>query len=160
MRRTIENNTAPVVRGGCDGQGCLDCTTNRQAVAYKIYKRGRWLVVGKLTHFLGDNELILAVAWRNQHGTSTAISLPRAVLLDAKRQGAEWFYLRDDNKMHMYSIRIDDFLRGRLHADGEHYVLISQMQPVPWRPWVYAETEVYVDEQPAVQLALFEGVTA
>ena len=162
------NRSAPAhSRGGCDGQGCLDSTTDKapEPIAYKVRKPGRgngWPVVAKLTYFIGDDEPILAVVWRNQKGTRTAISMPRKVLLDAKNRCARWFYLRDDNRMLMWRISINEFLSGRLHADGEHYVLLSQMQPVPWRDWAYAETEVYVDEQPAErQLVLaLPGVTA
>jgi hypothetical protein len=135
---------------------------------YRWRKPGRgqngWPVVAKLTFFAGSSEPVLAIVWRGQRGTTVAISEPRPVLLDAQSRGAQWSYLRDDNPMLMWRIAIEDFLRGRLRPDGEHYVLRSDMQPVPWREWEYAKRVLYLepvglapeDREPAPrQLSLF-----
>lgn len=135
---------------------------------YRVHKPGRGQdgrpIVGKLTHFIGDTQPILAITWRNQRGTKDAISEPRIVLLDAQQRGARDAYLRDDNRMLMWRIPIADFLRGGLKPDGEHYVPIRDMEPCQWREWEYGEREVYLEPRPAEseprtrQLALFGEV--
>ena len=135
---------------------------------YRVRKSGRgdgWPVVGKLTFFTGSTEPILAIVWRNQRGTAIAISEPRVVLLDAQARGVRLCYLREDNSMRMWCLPIADFLRGRLGPDGEHYVLLSQLTPVTWREWQYAERELRMEpaaqpeppEPPAWQLGLWPG---
>ena len=159
-------------RGDGGGPSRLHFSTSAAAaqepVAYRVRKPGRgggWPIVAKLTYFEGGQGPILGTVWRNQSGTSTALSLPRQVLLDAQRRGAVQFYLRDDNRHLMWRYPLIEFLRGRLQSDGEHYILISWMESVPWRAWAYAEAEMCfgeptvkdVPEPVAEQLSLFGG---
>lgn len=130
-----------------------------QPVALAIHKRGRWCTVAKLTTFLCSDEPILAVAWLQQRGTTRAISLPEVVLDLAERCGATRFYLQDRRRRRMWSLPLTTFRRGRLGADGERYVLLSWLRPVPFREWRFAERTVLLAARsrpapPAVQLAL------
>lgn len=137
--------TRPAVGGGGQGLGsslpgsswlhprhCIP-------VALAVSKRGRRCVVAKLTRFIGDHELVLAVAWRSQQGTKAAISMPVAVLDYARQRGVTRFYLRDDRRMQMRGCDLATFERGQLRADGERYIPLSWLQPVPWRQWAYAK---------------------
>ena len=127
-------------------------------VALAVQKRGRGCVVGKLTYFIGDREPVLAVAWRSQQGTKAAISMPVAAIEYARERGATRFYLRDDRAMTMLTCDLTVFNRGKLQPDGERYIPLSWLQPVPWRPWAYAKTVVELAAQEPVaaqQLALF-----
>jgi hypothetical protein len=111
-----------------------------EPVALQVYKHGRWRTVAKITYFLGGNAPILAVAWRHQGGTAQAISLPTVVLEHARQVGIRWFYLRHDRQHKMWSCPLATFWRGRLGADGERYIPLNWLTPVPWCDWVYAET--------------------
>ena len=127
-------------------------------VALAVSKRGRWCVVAKLTHFTGEREPILAVAWRSQQGTKAAISMSVAAIEYARQHGATRFYLRDDRTMRMWTCDLTAFERGKLQPDGERYIPLSWLQPVPWRPWAYAQTVVELaapEPVAAEQLALF-----
>ena len=120
----------------------LHSTTCRQPEALAIRKRGRWCVVAKLTYFDGGREPILAVVWRGQRGTKTAISMPVVAIEYARRAGATRFYLRDDRAMTMLTCDLSTFDRGRLQSDGERYIPLNWLEPVPWRAWAFAETTV------------------
>ena len=111
-------------------------------VALAVQKRGRRCIVAKLTHFVGDREPILAVAWRSQQGTKAAISLPLPVLEYARQHGASRFYLRDDKRMTMLTCDLATFDRGQLRSDGERYIPLSWLQPVAWRAWAFTEKVV------------------
>ena len=143
--------------GNADSRSQTDCSRARETsrlVAYRVHKPGRgdgWPIVGKVTRFEDGTRPILAVVWRWQQGTCSAISMPRAVLLDAQRRGARDFFLRDDNAFQMWHLPITEFLRGRLRGDGEHYVLISHMQPCEWRAWAYVERAIKLDDEPKSQ---------
>ena len=127
-------------------------------IALATQKHGRQCVVAKLTHFTGDREPILAVAWRSQQGTKAAISMPVVVIEYAKRRGAGRFYLRDDRHMTMLTCDLATFDKGKLQLDGERYIPLSWLRPVPWRSWAYAEAVVELaapEPVAAEQLALF-----
>jgi len=126
-----------------------------EPVALAIRKHDRWCVIGKITVFEGDTTPILAVAWRSQAGTKAAISLPQEVLDYARRQGVRWFYLRNDRQRRMWSCPLATFWRGRLGADGERYVPLAWLTPVPWCEWAYAERVVRL-QRDATQPALLE----
>ena len=121
---------------------------SRQPVALAVFKRSRWCVVAKLTFFDGESEPILAVAWRGQQGTREAISMPMAAIEYAKRAGATRFFLRDDRAMAMWTCNLATFGRGRLLLDGERYIPLNWLEPVPWRPWPYAERMVQLQADP------------
>ena len=111
-------------------------------VALAVQKRGRWCVVAKVTVFTGSHEPILAVAWRGQRGTTAAVSLPISVIEFAERAGVVEFFLRNDRLLKMLACPLATFHRGRLAADGERYVPISWLRPVPWRDWVFAKQTI------------------
>ena len=139
-----------------------------EPVALAIHKHDRWCVVGKITSFEGDTTPILAVAWKGQHGTTAAISMPAVALDYARQRGVKWFFLRDDRARRMWALPLAAFWRGRLHADGEYYVPRHWLEEVPWRDWHYAERTVRLERPPAmatpvaqtdagaVQLQMFE----
>jgi hypothetical protein len=158
-----QQTAKPAVRGG--GRGLDSSLPGRNGlhphftpVALAVQKRGRLCVVAKLTYFIGDREPILAVAWRSQQGTKSAISMPVAALTYSRRRGATRFYLRDDRRMTMLTCDLATFERGQLRPDGERYIPLSWLQPVPWRPWAYADMVVELAAPKPVaaqQLALF-----
>ena len=117
-------------------------------VALAVRKHGRWCVVAKVTAFTGDSRLILAVAWRSQRGTTAAVSLPISVIEFAERAGVVDFFLRDDKTMTMRTCPLATFNRGRLAADGERYMPISWLRPVPWRDWVFAGQIIRLVDSP------------
>ncbi len=135
-------------------------------VALAVKKPGRGsardgsVIVAKVTAFEGETEPILAVAWRSQRGTTAAISVPVVVVDFARRAGVERFYLRDDRRRLAWTCSLDLFNRGRLQADGERYLPLSWLKPVPWREWAYAERVVRLEnpmaEPTAEQLHLLE----
>ena len=136
---------------------------SRQPVALAVFKRSRWCIVAKVTFFDGDREPILAVAWRGQQGTREAISLPEAAIEYARQAGVTRFYLRDDRRMAMLTCDLVTFERGKLQADGERYLPLTWLKPVPWRPWTFAETTVQLQGHPRPepagrQLTLFTEV--
>lgn len=130
--------------GGGHGRALVG-QPDRTTLALAVSKRGRWCVVAKVTHFYGDAEPILAVAWRRQQGTTTAISVPVVVLEYAKQRGVSRFYLRDDRTMQMWMCDLATFDRGKLLADGERYIPLAWLQQVTWRDWVYAKRVVNLD---------------
>ena len=156
---------ATMPAGGNGGQGLDSSLPGRNRLqhyftptALAVSKRGRLCIVAKLTHFVGDHEPILAVAWRSQQGTKAAISMPVAVLEYARQRGVTRFYLRDDRHMTMLTCDLATFERGQLRPDNERYVPLSQLEPVPWRQWAYAETIVELaapEPVAAQQLTLF-----
>jgi len=117
-----------------------------------------------VTHFEHDNEAILAVAWREQGGTTHAISLPRCVIEYAKQRSVEDFYLSDERtaERKMFTCKLSQFEKGWLQKDDERYVPLSALTEVPWRRWQYAERVVYLQQEKqrsdAQQLELFAGV--
>ena len=117
-------------------------------VALAVRKHGRWCVVAKVTHFIGDSEPILAVAWRNQPGTLSAISLPVSVITHAQNTGVRRFFLRDDRRMAMFTGPLSLFEKGRLGADSERYIPIKWLQPVRWRDWVFAGQIIRLVDSP------------
>jgi len=117
-------------------------------VALAVQKRGRWCIVAKITHFIGDSAPILAVAWRNQPGTRDAISLPVSVIKYAKNTGVKSFFLRDDRQMAMFAGPLGIFEKGRLGADAERYIPIAWLQPVRWQNWQFATQVVHVADLP------------
>jgi hypothetical protein len=117
-------------------------------VALAVQKRGRWCIVAKVTHFIGDSEPILAVAWRGQQGTTAAVSLPISVIEFAERAGVVEFFLRNDRLLKMLACPLATFHRGRLAADGERYVPISWLRPVPWRDWAFAGQIIRLADSP------------
>ena len=124
-------------------------------VALQIKKRGRWCTVAKVTRFVDGCAPILAVAWRSQIGTREAISLPSVVLDYAWRLGVRFFYLRNDRQRQMWCCPLKTFWRGKLHPDGELYVPIVWLAPVPWCDWAYAERVVRL-QRDATQPTLLE----
>ena len=132
---------------------------NRQApVALAVHKRGRWVVVAKVVPLGG--EPVLAVCWRNQQGTRQAVSVPLAAVALAEAHGAERFVLRDDRSGTMRDIGLDDMRKqGWIGQDGELYIKLDAMRPVPWASWPYAERVVRLGQEAepepvAVQAAL------
>jgi len=117
-------------------------------VALAVRKHGRWCVVAKVSTFIGSNEPILAVAWRNQRGTEAAVSLPVDVIKYAERAGVVNFYLRNDKTMEMLTCPLATFNRGRLAADGERYIPFSWLRSVPWRDWQFATQVVHITGLP------------
>jgi hypothetical protein len=120
-------------------------TAQGEPVALQVYKHGRWRTVAKITRFLGGYAPILAVAWRNQVGTSKAISLHSGVLDYARRQGVRWFYLRNDRQHRMFFCPLATFYRGRLRPDGELYIPLTWLEEVPWQDWAYASGVVRLE---------------
>jgi len=113
--------------------------TNTIPEALAIYKRGRWCVVAKITTLIGETDPVLAVVWRNQVGTSGAISMPQVVLDYVKKLGIKNFVLRDDRKLTMYKCPLSLFDKGRLHTDGERYIPLNWLESTAWRNWRYAK---------------------
>ncbi len=115
-------------------------------LALAVRKRGRRCVVGKVTAL--DSEPVLAIAWRTQPGTERCVSVPMRALDLAEAAGARWFYVRCDREPRwMRRVSIAELRRVGWYqpADGEMYYPLNQMQPVPWRPWPYAEKVVELD---------------
>lgn len=140
-------------RGAEDGFDYRHCYYKREIdksqypVALQIHKRGKICTVAKLTHFNGDHTPILAIAWRNQQGTREAVSVPLLVLDYAQAHGARQFVLRNDRTGRMYAIGLDEMRHaGWIGADGELYIKIGDLHPVPWRDWAYATEVVRLDE--------------
>jgi len=117
-------------------------------VALAVRKHGRWCIVAKVTHFVGGDEPILAVAWRKQPGTRDAISLPVSVITYAQNTGVKRFFLRDDRRMEMFAGALSLFEKGRLGADAERYIPIAWLQPVRWRDWQFATQTIQLLDQP------------
>lgn len=139
----MEQMRKPAGGNGGGGHGrALVGQPDRTTVALAVSKHGRWCVVAKVTHFYGDAEPILAVAWRKQQGTNAALSLPVVVLEYARRCGVSRFYLRDDRNMRMWTCDLATFDRGKLLPDGERYIPLAWLQEVTWRDWVYAKRVV------------------
>ena len=113
--------------------------TNTIPEALAIYKRGRWCVVAKITTLIGETDPVLAVVWRNQVGTSGAISMPQVVLDYVKKLGVKNFVLRDDRKLTMHKCPLSLFDKGRLHTDGERYIPLNWLESTAWRNWRYAK---------------------
>ena len=130
----------------------------QEPVALAVHKRGRWVVVGKVVPL--DGEPVLAVCWRNQQGTCQAVSVPLAAVAFAETHGAERFLLRDDRSGTMRDIGLDDMRKqGWIGQDGELYIKLDAMRPVPWASWPYAERVVRLGQEAepepvAVQAAL------
>jgi len=118
-----------------------------EPVALSIYKRGKDCIIAKLTAFLDDSESILAIAVKNQVGTSEMVSLPVVVIDYAQRHDARWLYWRRDR----YPLEMRRILLGKvrkegyLQRDGEIYLPLASMEPVPWRQWEYAERVIHLD---------------
>lgn len=111
-----------------------------EPVALSIYKRGKDCIIAKLTTFLNGNEHILAIAVKNQVGTSEMVSLPVVVIDYAQQHGARWLYWRRDR--HPMEMRRLELRRmrggGFLQSDGEVYFPLANMDSGPWRQWEYA----------------------
>jgi len=131
-------------------------------VALAVWKRARWCTVAKIT--ILDDEPVLAIAHRAQHGVTSTISIPVSVLAYAEQRGCAWFYFRRDTTGEMWRLPIVDVRKqGWLAAsDGvaEVFVPIAKMRPVLWRRWPYAERVIQISneqrDRPAVrQLALW-----
>jgi len=128
-----------------------------EPTALQVLKRGRWCTVAKITRFEDGNAPILAVAWRNQPGMKQAISMPEVVLEYARQAGCRWFVLRDDRSRTMWCCPLSKFYLGRLYQDGEYYIPLNWLTPVPWADWIYAERVVRLQQsQSAVQPTLLE----
>lgn len=138
-------------------------------VALAMHKRNRVCVVGKLTRL--DDEIVLAIAHRNQQGVASTISVPLEVLLYAERRNVRWLYFRRDQAGEMYCLPLADLRRiGWLGpgAGAEWYVRIGDMQRCPWRQWEYAQRTIVLDAVQAqqqqqasdVQMALWDGGAA
>lgn len=115
------------------------------ALTWRKPGRGRHgrCVGAKITFFVGSRTPILATAWRSQSGTSEWISVPQAAIRFAEQAGATEYYLRDDRRMLMWRIPLQELKRtGVLKRDGERYFMIRHMEPVPWREWLYAVDEL------------------
>jgi len=142
------------------GEAALRSKDTIQAVALQIFKRGRPCIVGKLVPL--DGELVLAVVWRNQRGTQRAVSVPLSALAYAEAHGAQRFVLRDDRTHTMRCIDLAGMRRiGWVGVDGELYIRLADMTPMPWRSWPFAEQVISLDEgsegqgeSEATQLAL------
>jgi hypothetical protein len=114
-------------------------------LALAIDKRHRTVIVAKLT-FL-DGEPVLGIAWKEQQGTIDCISVPLVVLGFAEQQGARHlFWRRDRHPLEMRRIALADLRRWWLQADGEVYVPLSELEPVPWRRWPYAHQVLVLGE--------------
>lgn len=151
---------------------CKPYETKSQSepVALSIYKRGKDCVIAKLTNFF-NSEPILAIAVKNQIGTSEMISLPVEVTRYAQQHGAQWLYWRRDRyPKEMRRVELQTLReKGYLQRDGEVYFPLSKMETIPWRQWEYAqrvvnlthEAEAKPDLNVPKQLVLaFEGVTS
>lgn len=154
MGVNINKNPAEATagQGGAQGSASMLDFTPKQAVALAVNKPGRgssgdgWVVVAKITHFLGSSEPILATVWRSQQGTREAISLPAAIIEFAKQAGVTRFCLRDDRRRLAWTCPLDLFNRGKLQADGERYIPLNWLTPCPWRDWEFAKTVVRIPE--------------
>jgi hypothetical protein len=116
----------------------------RWPIALRVRKPGRgsagdgWVTVAKLTSFVGDTQPILAIAWKEQRGTSRKVSVPAIVLDFAERAGARFLYLADFQRALMARMPVSQVRRGLLQADGEFYVDIADLESVAFRKWLYA----------------------
>jgi hypothetical protein len=139
-----------------------------ERVALSIYKKGKNRIVCKVTTFSDSAEPILAIAVKNQVGTSEMFSLPMSAINFAVRCGVRWVYHRYDRAPFVMRRVLLQTLkeRGFLQRDGEIYFALARMEPVPWRPWRYAERILELDNEAETkaevnapkQLALaFEG---
>ena len=110
-----------------------------EATALAVFKRGRWCVIAKLTNLNG--ELVLGIAIKEQQGTQEMVSLPLQVIDYAQSHGARWLYWRRDrHPVEMRRVELQTLKRkGFLQRDGEVYLPLATMEPVPWRQWEYAE---------------------
>jgi len=110
-----------------------------EPVALQVFKRGRWCVVGKLTRL--GNDTVLGIAIKEQQGTQEMVSLPLQVIDYAQSHGARWLYWRRDrHPVEMRRVELQTLKRkGFLQRDGEVYLPLATMEPVPWRQWEYAE---------------------
>lgn len=118
---------------------------NTGPVALQIWKRGKWCTVAKVTYL--DGAPVLAVAHKGQHGVTSCISIPVGALDYAEQCRCTWLYFRDDRRMRMGRIRLADLrAKGWLQADGEYYVPLADLEPVPWRRWPYAERVLRLGE--------------
>lgn len=124
--------------------------TGFEPLAIEVVKRGRPCIVAKIT-FL-DDQPILAIAHRNQHGTSSLISIPVCALDYAEKHGVRDLYFRRDTTAEMYRMSLSDVRkRGYLQAsDGvmERFIRVENMQRVPWRKWPFAESVIRLGEKP------------
>jgi hypothetical protein len=113
-------------------------------------QRRRLCTVAKITFFAADVQRrrpILAVAWRNQRGTRTKISIPVEVLRIAEQLGVQDIYLRRDKPLKwMRRISLQEFQHRAFYNkhDGEKYIDIEAMRPVAWADWLFAEDEVEI----------------
>jgi hypothetical protein len=128
---------------------CKPCCTKSQyePVALCLFKRGRDCVIAKLTTFIGNDEPILAIAVKNQVGTSEMISLPLVIIDYAQQQGVMWLYWRRDRfPMEMRRVELQTLKgSGYLQRDGEIYFPLEKMEIVPWCQWEYAQRVVRLD---------------
>lgn len=115
-------------------------------VALAVWKRGRWCIVAKLTHFNDGNESILAITHRRQVGTQTMISVPVAVVNYAETRGIRVLYYRNDRQGTMRCISLSD-LKGKGYlrpSEGvpEYFIKIADMRPTLWREWKFVDDVV------------------
>jgi hypothetical protein len=123
----------------------------------KVKRGGRRCTVCKLTFFKDDlthSRPVLAIAWKEQRGTREYISIPREVVKFAEKFGVQDVYLRSD-KAHdrwMRCISLREFQHKRIFNkhDSELYIKISEMRPVAWRDWLFAEDEIEIAEETPV----------
>lgn len=127
-----------------------------QPVALRIRKPGRgsagdgWVVAAKVTFFASDRTPVLAVAWRNQRGCESWVSVHRLVLDYAKGGGCQNLYIRDDKRQLMARLPLALVRQGRLRSDGEYYVSLADFESIPWREWHWAGQVVDLAEPPPI----------
>jgi hypothetical protein len=115
-------------------------------------------VVGKLVIARPLCELVLAMPYRHRTHVQH-VSLPPQALQLARERGATLWLVRFDNLGQCYALRLDQVEKiGWLRTSNgkpEWFVPLSKFASVGWQDWDYVDETIVLDEQPAVQLALF-----
>jgi hypothetical protein len=163
MRRAIENNAAPVVRGGWGESARRYNDTTTQQVALAVHKRGRSCVICKLVVARPMNLLVLAMPYRKRTLVEH-VSVPPSVLAYARARGAKLWVVRLDNAGECYALELDRVERvGWLRTSNgkpEWFVPVRRFERVGWMDWDYVEETIVLDEQPAERQLPLPGVTA
>jgi hypothetical protein len=83
------------------------------------------------------------------------VSMPLAAIDHAEMYHAFWFYYRDDRLGLMWRCPLEQLRHGLLGPSvggigAEAYLRVSDMTPVAWRPWAYAERVIRFGKAPNV----------
>ncbi len=120
--------------------------------AVVVCKRGRRCTIAKIVvaHPLG--EPVLAMPYRHRR-TVAHVSVPPAVLAHARRHGARFWVVRQDDLGACYALLLSEVERlGRLKLSrgaAEWFVPLTRFEPISWQTWAYVRCAVDLSARPS-----------